>query len=65
MSSQLEEVFLDHFIMGKLKEQGQPPAAVDFQDPDTIIAVETIGQKAGLSFWTREQLQRYPFLKMD
>lgn len=65
MSSQDEEIFLDRFIIDSLEEQSKPAASIDFEDPDYIIAVDTIGQKAGLSIWTREQLHRYPFLKMD
>jgi tRNA(Ser,Leu) C12 N-acetylase TAN1 len=35
---------------------------VSFDNPDAIIAVETIGNQAGMSLWFREDLQRYPFL---
>ena len=65
LSSQNEERFLDSVIMKGLTQQGQSVAIVDFTDPDYIIAVETVGQAAGLALWTREQLQRYPFLKTD
>jgi tRNA(Ser,Leu) C12 N-acetylase TAN1 len=41
------------------------PASIDFQDPDAILAVETVGQRGGLSLWTREQLRTYPFLGLD
>ena len=65
LSSQNEESVLDTFIMNKLEQLGMEPAKIDFDDPDYIIAVETLGQFAGLSIWSREQLQLYPFLKMD
>jgi len=65
LSSQSEESVLDTFILNKLEQLDKPPAKIDFDDPDFIIAVETLGQLAGLSIWTREELQRYPFLKMD
>jgi hypothetical protein len=29
------------------------------------VAVETVGTQAGLSLWTREDLKRYPFLRLD
>ena len=65
LSSQGEEKFLDIYIMSSLEQQGKSPVKIDFDDPDYILAVETVGQTAGLSLWTREQLQQYPFLKLD
>ncbi|WP_449002730.1 hypothetical protein [Myxosarcina sp. GI1(2024)] len=38
----------------------------DFENVlDAILVLETVGQKAGLSCWTREDLQRYPLLRLD
>lgn len=65
LSSQHEEMFLDHFIVDCAEKDRQSLPVIDFEEPDYIIAVETIGQRAGLSLWTQEQLRRYPFLKMD
>ena len=65
LSSQNEEIVLDTFIQNKLELLSKSPAKIDFDDPDYIIAVETLGQLAGLSIWSREQLHHYPFLKMD
>lgn len=64
ISSQEEERFLDEFILGELEKTGQPPAKVDFSAAERVIAVETLGQQAGMSLWTREQLERFPFLKL-
>ena len=64
LSSQEEERFLDHFLMKCLEERGFT-AEISFEDPDVIIALETIGQRAGLSLWPREERQRYLFLRMD
>jgi tRNA(Ser,Leu) C12 N-acetylase TAN1 len=64
LSSQHEEQFLDHFILEQSKAAGAP-SAIDFDDPDLVIAIETLGQEAGLSLWTREQLRRYELLKID
>lgn len=64
LSSQDEERFLDYLLMEKLAAQGAA-TRIDFEDPDHIIDVETVGQRAGISLWTREQAQRYPFLKLD
>jgi hypothetical protein len=35
------------------------------EGPDAIIVVETISNWVGLSLWTRDQLQRYPFIQLD
>ena len=64
LSSQQEEQFLDRFLMEKLAEQ-DAAASIDFDDPDYIIDIETVGQRAGIALWTREQRLRYPFLKLD
>lgn len=64
LSSVEEERFLDGFILGELEKSGRAAAKVDFASPDCVIAIETLGQQAGMSLWTREQIQRYPFLKL-
>ncbi len=64
MSSQNEERFLDEALLAAL-EAGDAPGRIDFDDPDAVIDVETIDNRAALSFWTREDLARYPFLKVD
>ncbi len=64
LSSQAEERFLDDYALERLATQGET-ASIGFDDPDIIIALETVSQRAGLSLWTREDLQRYSFLKLD
>lgn len=64
LSSQAEEQFLDHFLLEALETRGTP-ARIDFADPDAILAVETVGQRAGLSLWTREAIARHPLLGLD
>lgn len=64
LSSQHEEQFLDHFLLESLMQLGSP-GQISFADPDAVLAVETISQWAGLSLWTREEQQRYPFLRFD
>jgi tRNA(Ser,Leu) C12 N-acetylase TAN1 len=61
LSTVEEERLLDDAVLQYLEKAGTP-GRINFDDPDAIIAVETVGQQAGLSFWTREELQRYPFL---
>ena len=64
LSSHDEEHELADFLMMKLAEQGAA-ARIDFDDPDYIIDIETVGQWTGVALWTREQRLRYPFLKLD
>lgn len=64
LSSQDEERFLDSVLLAALEESGTP-GCITFDDPDAIISVETVGYRAGLSFWRRTDLQRYPFLRLD
>jgi tRNA(Ser,Leu) C12 N-acetylase TAN1 len=64
LSSQQEEQWLAGWLIDELVKQGKT-AYVDFADPDWILAMDTVGQRAGLSLWSREQLQRYPLLKLD
>jgi tRNA(Ser,Leu) C12 N-acetylase TAN1 len=64
MSSHTEERFLDDALLHALGQAGTP-GRIDFTDPDLIIDVETVGQRAGLSLWARDDLLRYPFLKVD
>lgn len=64
LSSQEEERLLNHFLLEALAQAGTL-GRITFEDPDAILALETVGQRAGLSCWTRESLQRYPFLHLD
>ncbi len=64
LSSIDEERFLDTYLLDALATAG-PPGRIAFTDPDAIITLETIGPRAGLSLWTREELARYPLLHLD
>ena len=64
ISSQHEERFLDEALLAALEREGAP-GHIEFDDPDAVIDVETIDNRAALSFWTRADLERYPFLKVD
>jgi tRNA(Ser,Leu) C12 N-acetylase TAN1 len=64
LSSQDEERFLDEILLETLEKSGNP-GHITFDHPDAIIAVETIGSWAGLSCWSRDELCRYPLLKLD
>lgn len=64
LSGQHEEQFLGHYLIDQLRERGMT-AKIGFDDPDFIIAVETIAQRAGLSLWSRDELQRHPLVKLN
>ena len=64
ISSADEERFLAQILLEELEKAGNP-GKITFEDPDAIVVVETVGQQAGLSCWTREDWQDYPLLKLD
>jgi tRNA(Ser,Leu) C12 N-acetylase TAN1 len=64
LSGYEEERFLDTMLLEALSRAGTP-GHITFMDPDAVIAVETISTRAGLALWTREQLRRYPFIRLD
>lgn len=64
LPSQQEERLLDEALLAAVKRTGLP-GRIDFEDPDVILDVETVGNRAAMSLWTREDLHRYPFLKPD
>ena len=41
------------------------PARVSFTDPDAVIVIDTIDDRAGLAMWTREDLARHRLLRPD
>lgn len=41
------------------------PEPVDCSDPDLVLDVECVGNWAGLSLWTRGELERYPEIGID
>ncbi|MEX0751794.1 MAG: THUMP domain-containing protein [Xanthobacteraceae bacterium] len=58
------EQFLDEAILNATTEAGMP-AKMSFTDPDAIIAVDTIDDRAGVALWTREDLARHRLLRPD
>ena len=59
-----EERVLDELLLGALVARGEP-GRIAFDKPDAVIDVEVVGQWAGLALWTSEDLERYPFLRVD
>ncbi len=58
----------EHLLNTKLLEAlavAGTPGRITFNNPDAVIAIETAGTWAGLSIWSREDLERYPFIRIS
>jgi tRNA(Ser,Leu) C12 N-acetylase TAN1 len=64
LSSMDEERFLDDVLLEALEKEATS-GHITFNNPDAVLVVETVGQRAGMSLWDREQIERYAFLHMD
>lgn len=64
ISSPLEERRLGEALMGAL-ESGGGHGMIRFEDPDFIVDLETVDERAGTAVWSRDDIRRYPFLKPD
>ncbi|ACM20563.1 THUMP domain RNA-binding protein [Geotalea daltonii FRC-32] len=64
LSSMDEERFLDEFLLQQLAEAGTS-GKITFDDPDAVIALETVGTQGGLSLFTKAQLAQFPLLHLD
>jgi tRNA(Ser,Leu) C12 N-acetylase TAN1 len=53
---------LGKMLLDELARRGTP-GRFEHDDPDLVIAIETIRDEAGLALWTRAELERYPFLR--
>ncbi|MEL7010346.1 MAG: hypothetical protein AAFY50_23805 [Cyanobacteria bacterium J06648_1] len=58
-----EETFLDLVILQELEKLGSP-GEISGVDPDIVVAVETVTERAGMALWTRQDLADYPWLGM-
>ncbi|MDA8091688.1 MAG: THUMP domain-containing protein [Nitrospiraceae bacterium] len=64
LSSPEEERSLDRLLIEELEKAGSP-GRIDFDDPDAILAVETLGNRAGLALWRREDRALCPFFRIE
>jgi tRNA(Ser,Leu) C12 N-acetylase TAN1 len=58
------ERFLDDALLDALKRAGTP-ATISFTDPDAVIAIDSIDDRAGAGLWTREDLAHHRLLRPD
>jgi len=63
MSSLEIEKEISSFIFEELERAGKQ-AQVSFSDPDVVIIVETIANRAAVALITREMKEKYPLIKM-
>jgi tRNA(Ser,Leu) C12 N-acetylase TAN1 len=56
--------FLDDALLEALRKNGVP-GAVSFSDPDAVITIDTIDDRAGLGLWSREDLASHHLLRPD
>lgn len=63
LESPAVELVLDTLLLQELEKAGTP-GKIDFEHPDSVIAVETVGHWAGMSYWTSEEMKQYPFIRI-
>ncbi len=64
ISTPAEERLLDDALLEALVAAGTP-GKICFDDPDAIVLIETVGNRAGLALHTRRDLAQKPFIAAD
>jgi len=54
---------LDLFIEEALASKGRG-AKIDFEHPDAVISLETVGDRCGVSLLTADEMKRYDFVRV-
>jgi tRNA(Ser,Leu) C12 N-acetylase TAN1 len=58
-----EDVVLGTALLDELTRRGET-SSIAYDDPDFIVDIEIVGDRAGVSLWSRDDLARFPFLKV-
>ena len=58
------ERFLDDTTLAVTREIGAP-AKLSFVDPDAVVVVDTVDDRAGIALWTRDDLTKHRLLRPD
>jgi tRNA(Ser,Leu) C12 N-acetylase TAN1 len=58
------ERFLNDTALAVTQEVGEP-AKLSFADPDAVIVVDTVDDRAGIALWTRDDLAKHRLLRPD
>lgn len=62
LSGQAEERALADSLLEAVGDSAAP-ARISFEDPDLVVAIETVGAQAGVALVSRDELARYEFLR--
>lgn len=62
-TQEAERLFNDAIV--EATTRAGTPSTISFTDPDVVIEVDTVDNRAGLAMWTREELVRYHVLRPD
>lgn len=63
-STREEESRLDDALLAALSARGRP-GRIAFDDPDAVVVIDTVNNRAGIALWSRDDLKRLPCLKAD
>lgn len=58
------ERFLNDVIIEATAKAGLP-GRISFADPDAVMVIDTVDDRAGLAMWTREDITRHRLLRPD
>jgi tRNA(Ser,Leu) C12 N-acetylase TAN1 len=58
------ERFLDDALLDAAKQAGVP-SKIAFADPDAVVAIDTVDDRAGIALWMREDLEKHRLLRPD
>jgi tRNA(Ser,Leu) C12 N-acetylase TAN1 len=58
------ERLFDNFVLTATTESGNP-ARITFAEPDAVIVIDTVDDRAGIAMWTHEDLARHRLLRPD
>lgn len=64
LRTQDTERSLDDLLLGAVVAAGAP-CKISFTDPDVVIAIDTVDDRAGVALWTREDLVCHRLLRPD
>jgi len=53
---------LGEVVQSALKCTGAP-GTISFSDPDAIVVIDTVDDRAGIALWSREDIARHPLLR--
>lgn len=55
---------LDQWLLDATAASGEP-CRISFTDPDAVIAIDTVDDRAGIALWNRQDLARHRLLRPD